>query len=114
MNTQKPPLERYIVKKSLERLRTRGGFWIKVHGSPFQIAGIPDIIGCYKGRFIAIEAKRDAAGKPTLLQAYVMKKIRAAGGVTALIFTADMAEAILDRLDELREARVRKHNSPPS
>lgn len=101
----KPPLERYIVKKSLERLRARGGFWIKIHGSPLQIAGIPDIIGCYRGRFVGMEAKRTAEGRPTKIQAYQLERIRAAGGVTALIHSAEMAEAVLDMIDRRVEAR---------
>jgi len=109
----KSPLERTVVKKILVRLRARGGFWIKVHGSPFQIAGIPDILGCYRGRFIAFEVKRDASGKATLLQLYTIKKITQAGGFARVIFTVEQAEAILNRLDELQEARVRQHNSPP-
>jgi Holliday junction resolvase len=110
MNTKKPPLERSIVKKTIEELRKRGGFWIKVHGSPFQMAGIPDIIGCYRGRFIAFEVKRDATGKPTALQDYTMKKIREAGGMASLIYTAEMALTKIDRLDELQEARARQHD----
>jgi penicillin-binding protein-related factor A (putative recombinase) len=105
MNTKKPPLESAVVKKTLEKLRLRGGFWFKIHGTPFQLAGIPDIIGCYHGRFIAFEAKRDSKGRPTPLQAFQIKKIRAAGGIATLIFTPEMALAILDRLDALREAR---------
>jgi penicillin-binding protein-related factor A (putative recombinase) len=102
MNTKKPPLERVVVKKTIEQLRKRGGFWFKVHGSPMQLAGIPDIIGCYRGRFIAFEAKRDATGKPTAIQAYMMEKIRAAGGIATLIYTPEMALARLDRIDEQR------------
>ena len=30
----------------------------KVWGSAFQERGVPDIIGCYQGRYIGIEAKR--------------------------------------------------------
>lgn len=108
MNTPKPPLERVVVKKTLEKLRARGGFWFKVHGSPMQLAGIPDIIGCYRGRFCAFECKRDATGKPTALQAYMMKKIREAGGVASLIWTAEQALARLDRIDEHRRP------SPPT
>lgn len=70
-----------------------------------QIAGVPDIIGCYHGRFIAFECKRDATGKATALQAYMMKKIREAGGIASLIFTAEQAEAVLDRIDERRRLR---------
>lgn len=67
-----------------------------------QLAGIPDIVGCYRGRFVSFEAKRDATGKPTQLQAYMMKKITQAGGIARVIFTADQALAVLDRIDELR------------
>lgn len=64
-----------------------------------MIAGLPDIIGCYLGRFVAFEVKRSASEKPTALQLYMMEKIKAAGGDTALIYTPEMAEAILDRID---------------
>lgn len=100
-----------MVKKTLEQLRPRGGVWIKIHGSPMQIGGLPDIIGCYRGRFIALEAKRDATGKPTKLQAYWLGKIKAAGGVTALIYTPEQALAVLDRIDERLEARRSQSSS---
>lgn len=109
----KPPLERTIVKNALTKLRARGGFWIKIHGSPFQLAGIPDIIGCYRGRFIAFEVKREAGMVPTRIQLYQMKKIRAAGGFATLIFTADQALHLLDRIDAAQEARLRNRQSPP-
>jgi len=111
MNTRKPPLESRIVKKVLEALRARGGFWAKTHGSPVVTRGLPDIIGCYKGRYIAFEVKRDSSGKPTLLQEYRMKEIRAAGGIATLIHSVEQALAVIDRLDELQEARARKRNS---
>lgn len=111
MNTRKPPLERTIVKETLRWLNLRGGFWFKVHGSAFQMAGIPDIVGCYKGRFVAFEVKRDATKRPTKLQVYFIKKIRAAGGIATLIFAAQMALDRLDRFDELQEARARERNS---
>lgn len=109
----KPPLERAVVKKTLLQLRARGGFWIKIHGSPFQIAGIPDILGCYRGRFIAFEVKRDASGRPTPLQQHMMEKIRAAGGFATLIFTAEQALDLLDRIDARQEARRRDRQLPP-
>lgn len=64
-----------------------------------QIAGVPDIIGCYRGRFIAFECKRDATGKPTRLQAYMMKKIKDAGGIVRLIWSMEQTDEILNRLD---------------
>lgn len=111
MNTQKPPLEKAIVKKTLAKLRSRGGFWFKIHGSPMQMAGLPDIIGCYRGRFVCFEVKRDEHGRATPLQEYMMKKVRTAGGVAVLTYTAEMALAILDRIDALQEARARDRKS---
>lgn len=58
------------------------GFYFKVHGGPFQVAGIPDIVGLHKGRFIAIEVK--CPGKEDTLsekQQNTINKIKAAGGI---------------------------------
>lgn len=41
--------------------------------------GVPDLIICLKGRFIAIELKREGE-EPTELQEYVLDKILRAGG----------------------------------
>jgi penicillin-binding protein-related factor A (putative recombinase) len=32
--------------------------WRKIHQTPMSKAGTADIIGCYKGRYVAIELKR--------------------------------------------------------
>ena len=42
--------------------------------------GVPDIICCYKGRFIGFEVKKDAQQKATDLQLYNLQKIWEAGG----------------------------------
>jgi len=113
MNTRKPPLEKKIVNATLTALKARGGFWYKAHGSPYQTAGLPDIIGCYHGRFISFEVKRDEHGEATALQTFMMERIRTAGGVAILIHTVKMALAILDRIDERQEARARDRKSTP-
>jgi len=104
MNTQKPPLESKVVAKIMAYLRQRGGFWFKSHGSPMQLAGIPDIIGCYRGRFISFEVKRGPGYQPTKLQLFMMGRIRTAGGIAALIHTVEQAAAELDRIDGITEA----------
>ena len=49
------------------------------------LRGIPDIIGCYKGRFFAWELKRSEKESTTTgraaLQRYIIEKIRKAGGI---------------------------------
>lgn len=59
-------------------------------------SGVPDIICCYKGRFIAIECKA-GKNKPTPLQEAEMEKIRTAQGVAAVINedNIDLLEQIL-------------------
>ena len=67
-------------------LRSKGAdlwFFMPVP-SGFGEAGIPDFIGCYKGRMFAIETK--AAGKkPTRLQQMKLDAIAASGGEVFVI-----------------------------
>ncbi len=55
------------------------------HFSPYMAgfgkSGVSDIVGCYRGKFFAIEVKRE--GKtPTPIQTRRMAEIEAAGGKT--------------------------------
>lgn len=69
------------VKKMLDEL----GIY---HFSPVQNgmgrAGIPDIIGCYNGRFLGIECKA-GKGKTTALQDLELEKIRQAKGFAYVV-----------------------------
>jgi Holliday junction resolvase len=47
----------------------------------FGRSGIPDIVGCHRGTFIAIECKA-GKNKPTALQLAEMAKIEKAGGMS--------------------------------
>ena len=62
-------LEKDIVAAIKRYLATLGEdvfFW-KEHGGPYGVSGVPDIICCYKGRFLGLEAKLPG-GKLTALQ----------------------------------------------
>ena len=50
----------------------------------FGRAGVPDIIGCYRGLFFAIECNA-GSNKTTALQDRELEKIRKAGGVALII-----------------------------
>jgi len=73
------------VKRILQFLRQKGGRWVKIHGgdNPFQEVGIPDILGCYCGRAIAIEAKTPA-GRLSVKQRLFLKEWKKAGGYIAV------------------------------
>jgi hypothetical protein len=50
--------EKSIVEAIRKYLKSIGAKTYKMHGGPFGHAGAPDIIGAYKGRFLALEVKR--------------------------------------------------------
>jgi len=54
--------------------------------------GIPDIIGCVNGRFLAIECKA-ANGKTTALQDREIERIASAGG-TAVVCTGSVVSML--------------------
>jgi hypothetical protein len=56
----------------------------KIHGSPYQEAGIPDLIGCLKGKFIGMEIKQSGC-KATPIQEANIRDIRRAGGYAQTI-----------------------------
>jgi hypothetical protein len=90
--------ETLLTGRILVRLRReRPGLWVKIHGSPFQRKGLPDIIGCYRGRFVGLEVKvpgREAEVTP--LQAHTLSEIRHSGGVAGVVSSPDQAIDLLD------------------
>lgn len=89
-------LEKEIVASLLKLLRARPRcFAWKTHGGMYGTAGIPDIVACDDGRFVAFEVKRPG-GKPTALQTITLGRIRASGGVAEMVTSAQQAQAVLD------------------
>lgn len=82
--------------KSLEK-RGLPIWWFKVHGGPYQKAGIPDLHITYEGRSAWIELKAPGA-KASPLQESTIKKLRAAGSPVEVI---DNFESFLNFLNAL-------------
>ena len=78
-------------KKLLDELRI---YYFFPPANGYGRAGIPDIIGCFMGFFIAIECKA-GRGRLTALQERELERIQAAGGFTFV--------AREDNIDELKE-----------
>jgi len=89
-------MEKQIVNKIQTYLHVQGAWVMKVHGSLFQRAGIPDLIGVLRGRFLAIEVKRPGR-QPTRLQAYVLGQIQRAGGLAFVADSVDVVREVLGR-----------------
>jgi len=87
--------EKSIVTSILRYLKTVPGcFCWEEHGGMYGTAGIPDIIACVNGRFVALEVKTQS-GKATKLQEATIKKILNAGGVAAVVRSVDEVRVIL-------------------
>lgn len=72
------------VKTKVESILKAEGvyyFFPATHG--YGRSGVPDIIACVNGRFLAIECKA-GRNKPTALQVREIESIRKAGGVAVV------------------------------
>ena len=85
------------IKKYLMSLGSDVFFW-KEHGGPYGASGIPDIICCYKGRFLGLEVKLPN-GKLTELQKRAIEKINRAGGVACRVESVEEVRAVIDRIE---------------
>ena len=99
-------LERDIVAAIKRYLATLGEdvfFW-KEHGGALGTSGIPDIICCYKGRFLGLEAKLPG-GRLTALQKRALEKINRAGGIARRVESVDDVRDVIAQADrETKEA----------
>lgn len=81
--------EKQFQQKVIKYLNSLDNTWFfKVWGGGFQRSGIPDLICCIKGNFLAIELKGDS-GKPTALQEMNIRKINEAGGIGVILYPKD-------------------------
>jgi Holliday junction resolvase len=84
------------VKKILDSL---GCYHFSPQTGGYGKSGIPDIIACYKGRFIAIECKA-GKGQVTALQKYNIDQIKANQGL-AIIINEGNIETLLALVKEI-------------
>jgi Holliday junction resolvase len=84
-----------VKKKVKDFLDKLGIYHFSPPGMGLGRAGIPDIIACHRGRFIAIECKA-GDNQPTALQARELDRIAMAGGLAFVV-----REANVERLEEL-------------
>jgi hypothetical protein len=89
-----------LIRKISEYLKTVPNlfFW-KEHGGMYGTAGIPDLIVCYKGRFIAFECKV-GKNKPTVLQEMTINQIIKAGGYAVVVRTVEEVRSIITAFEK--------------
>jgi Holliday junction resolvase len=86
--------EAKVKAKVVKTLKERGVYYFYPVTGGFGRSGIPDIICCVKGKFLAIECKA-GKNKPTPLQEMEMQKIRAAGGVAMVVNETNTQDVVI-------------------
>jgi hypothetical protein len=85
----KPPTPEALLTRSVRQLlKAAGIFHFKHWGGPMGYPGVADILGCYKGRMIAIELK-SPTGKATPDQERFLQNVKDAGGIAFIAKTLD-------------------------
>ena len=96
------PTEAPIVRRILKYLRAQGGWWQKTQGWAYQGGGMPDIIGCFEGRFLGLEVKtphrfRRADHGISQRQAETLQRLTDAGGLAVCVCSVDQVKEVLAR-----------------
>ena len=90
--------EAKVKKKVAEALKKLGVYYFYPVTGGYGRSGVPDIVGCYNGKFFGIECKA-GKGKTTPLQDMNINQIRAAGGIAAVV-NEDHLHTVADILNE--------------
>lgn len=84
-------------------LKDQGCWFIKYWGGgQFTKAGVPDLLVCCNGHFLAIELK-GPTGKPSPLQLHTIEEIKKAGGTALVLYPKDF-----DKFKELVKNLLKK------
>jgi hypothetical protein len=84
--------EKRVKTKVVAILKELGAYYFYPITGGYGASGVPDIVGCYKGRFFAIECKA-GKGKTTALQEKNIAQIIAQGGL-AMVINEDNIEEV--------------------
>ena len=88
--------EKTITNQILKYLKAQPYcFVFKEHGGIYGTAGIPDIICCYRGKFVAFEVKT-LTGKLSKLQEITINRINEAGGMAINVTSLQEVKNVLE------------------
>jgi len=88
--------EKKVKDKVVKILKELGAYYFYPVTGGYGNSGVPDIVGCYDGKFFGIECK---AGKniPTALQHKNLNEITSNGGI-ALVINENNIEEVREKL----------------
>lgn len=90
--------EKVIENKIKDYLTSKGIYHFKIHGDSFVKPGLPDIVSCWDGKFLAIEVKRPGAkNEQSDLQKIHEKNIIKSGGIYLLADSLDDVKNLIEK-----------------
>lgn len=97
--------ETLLVEKIRKAVKKRhpSAMIVKIHGGPYQAAGLPDLVVVLDGRIYGFEVKKQrlgeseehAYGRATIRQRKRIADLRAAGAVAEVVLSVDEVLAAL-------------------
>lgn len=81
--------EAKVKKVVVDQLKSIGAYYFYPVTGGYGGSGVPDIVGCYKGRFFGIECKA-GKNKPTPLQIKNLNDIATNGGIAVVVNEINM------------------------
>ena len=101
-----PTSEKGLVNAIVHGIGARwpSAWLMKVHGGGYQTSGIPDLLVCVQGRFVALEVKFQRPGesaehareRATVGQQVQIRKLTGAGAVARVVISVDEAIAAVE------------------
>lgn len=97
-----------LLQRRIQKLiKSRGGYVNKNWGSMISEPGIADLTVCYKGIYLALEVKEDK-NTPSEAQGIHCRAVQKAGGQTAVVWSVEEVEKILNILDDVAAGNIRE------
>ena len=95
--------EKRVKVKVCHKLKEMGAYYLYPSTGGYGDSGVPDIIACLSGKFIAIECKANG-NKPTKLQIKNLLDINKSKGVAIVVDenNVDMLEFLITSKQEIR------------
>jgi Holliday junction resolvase len=100
--------EKKVKQKVVKILEEAGAYYFYPVSGGYGASGVPDVVACFKSKFIGIECKA-GTNKPTALQHAELAKIDKAKGVTMVVNENNASWVLhtLDAIDDLLTLRGR-------
>src|SRR3954465_1350857 len=93
------PLEASIVNAGITEIRERGGYHVATRKGGAGRVGVADLLVCYRGLFIALEAKQPGK-RADNRQEFELESVRLAGGIATDFHDRAEVALLLDGIDK--------------